>query len=197
MTMKDGYHAIAPGKLAAIVTFLEMNTRPDLSQHVTIPGCEVARVYQPGLAWYRTLFERVGAPWLWSSRLKLDDQALAAILHDPAVEVFALSSKGRDEGYVELDFRKASECELAYFGVTVSQIGTGSARLLMQTALRQAWQRPMRRAWVHTCTLDHPNAVAFYQRAGFKPYARKLELFDDPRLTGHLDRDCAPTVPLL
>ncbi|MFL5217644.1 MAG: GNAT family N-acetyltransferase, partial [Microvirga sp.] len=57
--------------------------------------------------------------------------------------------------------------------------------------------RPIARLWVHTCSLDHPRAVAFYLGAGFRPYKRAIEVADDPRLTGDLPRDAEPQVPLI
>jgi hypothetical protein len=50
---------------------------------------------------------------------------------------------------------------------------------------------------VHTCTLDHPAALAFYQRSGFVAYRRQVEIDDDPRLDGTLPADAAPHVPLI
>ncbi|NMD08644.1 MAG: GNAT family N-acetyltransferase, partial [Phyllobacteriaceae bacterium] len=48
-----------------------------------------------------------------------------------------------------------------------------------------------------TCTFDAPQALPFYIRSGFTPYARMVELHDDPRLSGKLARDASPQVPLL
>ena len=60
-----------------------------------------------------------------------------------------------------------------------------------------AWSRPIRRLWVHTCTLDAPEALPFYLRSGFAPYARKVEVYDDPRLAGVLPPAAAPQVPII
>ena len=64
-------------------------------------------------------------------------------------------------------------------------------------ALARAWAKPIRRFWVHTCTFDHPAALPFYVRSGFKPYALQIEVHPDPRLTGHLPRDVAPHIALI
>jgi hypothetical protein len=50
---------------------------------------------------------------------------------------------------------------------------------------------------VHTCTLDHPAALGFYIRSGFRPFKRQLELSTDPRLDGTLPPDAAPGVPII
>lgn len=139
----------------------------------------------------------MGEDWLWFSRLRMGDAALAAILHDPAVAVFALSVEGRDEGLLELDFREPEVCELAFFGVTTGQIGNGAGRWMMNRAVELAWARPIRRFWVHTCTLDHPGALDFYRRSGFVPCRRQIEIADDPRVLGEAPRTAAPHIPIL
>ncbi|HEY1447300.1 MAG TPA: hypothetical protein VGF33_02075, partial [Caulobacteraceae bacterium] len=63
--------------------------------------------------------------------------------------------------------------------------------------IEEAWSRPIRRLWVHTCTFDHPSALGFYVRSGFAPYAFMVEVLPDPRLTGQLPPDAAPHVPLI
>ena len=54
-----------------------------------------------------------------------------------------------------------------------------------------------RRVLVHTCSLDHPQALQFYIRSGFRPYARAVEVADDPRLIGLAPRDSASWLPLI
>ena len=162
------------------------------------PGAWTLReVDAPTLPWYRDLFRRVGEEWLWTSRVRLNDAELAAIIQAPGIEIYALVVDGRDEGLLELDFRDPGQCELVYFGVTTGLIGTGAARFLMNRALEHAWSRDVRRVWVHTCTLDHPSAVAFYQRSGFIPFRRQIEVADDPRLDGTLSRTAAKHVPVI
>ena len=85
----------------------------------------------PDLDWFRDLYRRVGEEWLWFSRLRMSDAELAAIIHAPRVEVYALVHDGGDEGLLELDFREAGQCELVYFGVTEKLIGSGAGRFLM------------------------------------------------------------------
>ncbi|KRP94132.1 GCN5 family acetyltransferase [Bradyrhizobium yuanmingense] len=196
MIVPDGYSDVPNGKIAAIVTHLEMTTRP--ASRDDPPGAWTLRkVDAPALPWYRDLFRRVGEGWLWFSRARMTDAELAAIIHAPGIEVYALVLDGRDEGLLELDFREPGQCELTYFGVTAGLIGTGAARFLMNRALERAWSRDVRRVWVHTCTFDHPSAVAFYQRSGFRPFRRQIEVADDPRLDGTAPRDAAKHVPII
>lgn len=189
----DGYTPIPPSHVAAVVTYLEMREPPPLRSHEPLPlapiGTDIAR--------YRALYAAIGTPWLWFGRARMSDDALSTILSDPGVEALALVEGGRDTGLLELDWRQPGEVELAYFGLVPEAVGQGRGRRLMDEALRRAFARPIERFWVHTCTLDHPGAVDFYRRSGFRPYARAIEVTPDPRLTGDLPRDAARQIPLL
>jgi GNAT superfamily N-acetyltransferase len=196
MILPDGYSDVPAGKIAAVVTHLEMTERPALR-----PDPEGAwtlrRVPSPDLDWFRDLYRRIGEEWLWFSRLQMADADLAAIIRSPMVDVHALVHEGRDKGLLELDFRDAGQCELAFFGVTADLIGCGAGRWLMNRALELAWSRQVSRVWVHTCTLDHPSALAFYQRSGFRAFRQQIEIADDPRLDGTAPRDAAKHVPII
>ena len=166
------------------VTYLEM-TSP--SQRSAAPGpaepVTVRRAECPALSFYRYLYDTVGADWGWYERWRLSDEALAAIVHDEAVEVFVLYVRGAPAGYVELDRRVGKEVEIAYFGLVPEYIGRGFGPVLLDRALERAWSYGPRRVWLHTCSLDHPKALAVYRRAGFEVYDRRVV----PVKTEHLD----------
>ena len=197
MGLPYGYSEVAPGKIAAVVTSLEMFARPQVRPGPANYGWTVQKVARPDVEWYRNLYRRVGSQWLWFSRLQLSDRELELIIRDPQVEIHALKIAGQDEGMLELDFRQDGECELSFLGLVNSILGTGAGRLLMNRAIECAWSRLIKRFWVHTCTIDHPAALAFYIRSGFRPFKREIEIADDPRLTGLLPRTAAPHVPLI
>ncbi len=195
MLIPDGYHDLPRGALAVQVTYLEMRAPAPLRAERPDAPWTLRRVERPANAWYRDLYRLVGSEWLWSSRLELTDEALAAVITHPDVEVFALEHDGRDEGILELDFREAGECEVGFFGLATRLVGTGAGRWLMNRAITRAWSRDITRFWLHTCSMDSPDALPFYLRSGFVPYQRRVEVFPDPRLTGVLPRDAAPQIP--
>jgi GNAT superfamily N-acetyltransferase len=197
-SLRDGYSVLPPGKLANLVTCLEMTEKPAAKpQPSTHSALSLQRIAQPDLESYRALFRRVGQDWMWFSRLIMPDERLRRILTDPKVEIYTLNDGPAEIGLLELDFREEGQCELAFFGVVPEAIGQGAGRFLMDQAIALAWARPIRRFWVHTCSFDHPSALAFYRRSGFRPYAYAVEVHDDPRLTGHLPRTAAPHIPLI
>jgi GNAT superfamily N-acetyltransferase len=196
MILPDGYSDVPAGKVAAIVTHLEMTARPTPRRDPD-KSWTLRRVETPPLDWFRDLYRRIGEEWLWVSRIRMPDADLAAHLHSPKLEVHALVDAGSDEGLLELDFREAGQCEIVMFGVTAKLVGSGAGRWLMNRALDIAWSRPIERLWLHTCTYDHPAALAFYQRSGFRPFRRQIEVRDDPRLDGTVPREAAPHVPVI
>jgi GNAT superfamily N-acetyltransferase len=190
------YETLPDGELATVVTYLEMRSPPD--HNVPSSPLSLNRVEVPQPEHYRELFRRIGAPWLWFSRLTLDDAHLAAIVQHPKVELdTVLDESGREVGLLELDFREPHECELAFIGLVPELSGKGHGRWLLAEAVRRAWREGVERVHVHTCSLDHPAALSAYRRAGFTPFKRAVERFPDPRLLGILPRDCAPQIPLL
>ena len=209
---RNGYYDVPDGKIASVVTYLEMTAPPPGAAPPERDDLALRPVGEADLAWYRTLYRGIGDRWLWFSRLDLGDAELREILHDPAVEVFAPTRDGRDIGLLELDRRDPENVELAFFGIAPDQIGQGVGRWLMAMAIALAFGAGAegagdlvsrasgagpRRFWLHTCSLDHPAALSFYRRAGFTPYKRAVEIADDPRLRGILPKDTGPGVPLI
>ena len=195
--MLDGYTDLPPGKLANVVTYLEMRTPPLLQVTPTMSGYSVRCEVQPDLDWYRRLYREIGERWLWFGRLRLSDDELRAIVHDQAVDVYALSHGGTDQGLLEFDRRNVPDIELSFFGVTLELIGKGAGRALLQHCLPLAWAHRPQRVWLHTCTADHPAALAFYMKFGFVPYKRAIEIADDPRLIGEIPRSAAQHIPII
>lgn len=173
---------VAPNTLEVTVTYLEMKARPSLPPPPapSVP-CRIARVQRPSVAFYRFLYNTVGEPWLWHERRRIDDDTLAAVVHHPAVWLLVAYAGGEPAGYAELDARQPPDIELAYFGVVPKFIGHRIGPALLRAAIDAAWDRHPARLFVHTCTLDHPKAMACYIKAGFRPYKDVVRRIRDPR----------------
>jgi GNAT superfamily N-acetyltransferase len=187
--LSDGHHEVAAGKIVSIVTHLEMTSRPEPRPEVAAPPWSFERMQRPEPEDYLRVYRAVGDDWLWLGRLSLSHEALSEIIH----------LRGRDggDGLVELDFREPGVCEVVSFGLSQPLIGGAAGRWMMNRAIERAWARPIRRFWLHTCTLDHPAALDFYRRSGFAPFRRQVEVSADPRLVGLAEPDDARHVAVL
>jgi GNAT superfamily N-acetyltransferase len=183
---------ISPGHIGAVVTYLEMTERPTPRPWPASP-LRLERRADPEPAAYRLLFERVGARWLWYSRLAMDDETLSGAIGDVHA---VIDRSGVEVGMVELDFRTEGECLIRFLGLVPELAGRGHGGWLFAQTLALAWRAGVKRVHVNTCTLDHPAALPSYLKTGFRAYRRAFESFPDPRLSGLLARDAAPQIPL-
>ncbi|MET1110078.1 MAG: GNAT family N-acetyltransferase [Allosphingosinicella sp.] len=183
---------VPPGHIGAVVTRLEMKARPPLRPLPASP-LRLERWRDPEPARYRLLFERVGARWLWYSRLRMDDETLRREM----AEVHAIVDRaGIEVGMLELDFRKAGEARIRFLGLVPELAGKGHGAWLFAHALALAWRPGVALVSVDTCTLDHPAALKAYLNAGFTAVGQAFESFPDPRLAGLLPLGAAPQLPL-
>jgi GNAT superfamily N-acetyltransferase len=140
-------------------------------------GLAVVHARRPTVGYYRFLYEGVGRDYNWTTRSKLSDAELAALLNDPRLEVYVLMADGVPAGFAELDRRIDGEVELVQFGLMPEFIGQGLGKYFLQWTADKAWSYGPRRFWLHTCTRDHPAALPNYLKAGFTIY--KEEVKDD------------------
>lgn len=178
----EGADGLGAGQLRISITHLEMTRRPRLPAPPP-PALKLAvlRAEAVSVPFYRYLYNTVGEPWLWYERRLLSDAELAAIVRHPEVDVFVLYAGGEPAGYAELDRRAMPDIEIAYFGLMPDFIGRKLGPWLLHWVIDAAWAREPQRVWVHTCSLDHPRAIAHYQRAGFVPFKQEQKVIADPR----------------
>jgi GNAT superfamily N-acetyltransferase len=152
------------------VTYLQMFDRPGRSVPPPRDGLIVLHARHPTIAYYRFLYDTVGRDWKWTSRSKLSNDALAAIIHDPRIEVHVLMADGVPAGFAELDRRRDGDIELVQFGLLPEFIGQGLGKYFLQWTVDRACSYAPKRFWLHTCTNDHAAAIPNYLKAGFVIY---------------------------
>lgn len=152
-------------------TYLRM-TAPDAlrPRRESPPNARVERVAPCTVERYRALYRDVGGPWHWRDRDAWTDERLAEHLAQPGVSVHVLTVDGAVAGYFELQRHDDGDVELVYFGLVEEYIGRGLGGYLLTTAVDAAWALDATHVWLHTCTLDHPAALANYRARGFEPY---------------------------
>lgn len=193
----DGYTDLPPGKIANVVTYLEMTAPPTLDPPARTDGLCVRPVANPATRWYREMIRLIGEDWMWVHVPLMPEAKLEAVLRDPAVEIYVVERGRAALGVAELNRRAPGEVEIVMFGVVPDAIGTGAGHHLLQGVLDAAFRADTRRVWLHTCTNDHPAALSFYQRAGFTAFKFAIEVMDDPRLTGAYPETAGARIPII
>jgi len=156
------------------VTFLEMKERPPvLPPQQPAVKAAILKAAKPPVHFYRYLYDTIGSDYYWVDRRRMDDAAVAAVIHNPLVELYVLYVEGCPAGMAELDFRDVGTGLLAYFGLMPEFIGRHLGYFFLYHTVANAWMRPISTLLVNTCTLDHPRALPLYQRMGFSPYSRE------------------------
>jgi GNAT superfamily N-acetyltransferase len=135
----------------------------------------VVHAKKPTVAYFRFLYNAVGRDYDWTSRKKLSDAELAALLNDPRLEVHVLMAEGVPAGYAALDRRIEGEIKLIQFGLMPVFMGQGLGRYFLQWIIDKAWSYGPRRFWLHTYTKDHLAALPNYLKAGFEIYKEEIK----------------------
>jgi L-amino acid N-acyltransferase YncA len=164
------------GSRKAVTTwYLEM-TDPGQLQPRRSPKADVrvASVEAPMPELNRFFYTAVGASWFWLDRLPWTYEKWLNYLARPELETWVLTVAGVPAGYAELEAQAKGDVEVAYFGLLPPFIGQGLGAHLLTCAVERGWERGARRVWLHTCSLDHPHALAHYQARGFRLYREEV-----------------------
>ena len=158
-------------------TYLQLGSIQDL-RPVDLPdGVRLQRLATCSVQTSRQLYQAVGEQWNWHDRDAWPDAMLADRLARPQISVWVLTSvDGATLGYAELEQSDDGSVEICYFGLVPSAIGRGIGSGFLSTIAQQAFALGARRVWLHTCTLDHPAALANYEKRGFVSYRRETYL---------------------
>ncbi len=153
-------------QVPAVRTYLEM-LEPPQSRRPLPADCRLERVDPCPPPFFRFLYREVGRDWHWLDRLSWSDETIAEYVGQSGLEIWPLVWRGAPAGYAELHRREGGEVELVYFGLMRHAIGQGIGGPFLSEAMGRAWNADTRRLWLHTCTLDHPNALSNYLARGF------------------------------
>lgn len=171
-------------RVAVLVTFLRMD-RPPADPAPALPAdMTVQRVEVPTVAFYRYLYNTVGADYVWWLRRTMPNTELAHLLRDRGVSIHVLYQGGEPAGFYELDRRMWPDTNLSYFGLMPHAVGTGVGYAFLRHAIDAAWAETPRGVTVNTCTADHPRALPTYLRASFQPVRQVKEVWNVPTRLG-------------
>ena len=182
--LTGAFRSASVTRVGVTVTFLRMDRAPADPPPALPAGMAIERVGAPTVAFYRYLYNTVGADYVWWLRRTMADSELAALLRHPSLSIHVLYAGGAPAGFFELDARPMPDVNLSYFGLLPHAIGAGVGMGLLRHAVATAWRAGVRGMTVNTCTADHPRALPNYLRAGFRILRASAEVWDVPMSLG-------------
>ena len=111
----------------------------------------------------------------WNDRLIWTNQNWICYTSKKNLSTFVLNNNENIAGYFELIFYKdKKEVEIAYFGILEEYFGKKLGGFLLSEAIKQSFLLDIKRIWVHTCSLDHQNALQNYLSRGMKIFKSEI-----------------------
>ena len=121
-------------------------------------------------------YKNIGKNCQWVDRLIWNDLNWYDYISNENLSTYILKEKEEIAGYFELLFNKSTkEAEIVYFGILEEYFGRKLGGYLLSEAIKQSFSMGSSRVWVHTCSLDHKNALNNYLSRGMKIF--KSETF--------------------
>ena len=125
-------------------------------------------------------YKEVGKDFFWRDRLKWSDQDWLDYINNDFFKLYILKYNNKLAGYYELLYDpRALSMEIVYFGIFKEFYGKGIGGYLLTDAILNSFNQKVDKVWVHTCTLDHPNALKNYLARGMKVFKTE-EIFFNP-----------------
>ena len=153
--------------------YLEINSIEKLNtKSVTTNNFTITEATKKNFDLNKFFYKQIGKKHQWVDRLIWQDRNWMDYVANNNLKTYILR-KGDDlVGYFELIFNK-NDCEIAYFGILEEYIGKGYGGFLLSQALIIGFKNA-NRIWVHTCSLDHPNAIENYKSRGMKIFKTEI-----------------------
>ena len=115
------------------------------------------------------LYKNIGKNCQWVDRLVWTDLDWTKYISDEKLSTYILKNKEEIAGYFELLFdNNTKEAEIAYLGILEEYYGRKLGGYLLSEAIKYSFTLGCERVWVHTCSLDHENALSNYLSRGMK-----------------------------
>ncbi|MBU6950388.1 MULTISPECIES: GNAT family N-acetyltransferase [unclassified Hahella] len=155
--------------------YLEMTSPSDLQAKSPVGELQIMECAIRQFEYSRFLYTLVGGAWGWTDKLSWSDDQWRDYAENENLRTWVAYVKGSPAGYFELQKQPERQVEISYFGLAPKFIGQGLGGYLLTQCIREAWSWGAERVWVHTCTLDHPGALANYQARGMRLYLTETD----------------------
>ena len=155
--------------------YLEINSLNDLNEISGSPNEYFLELVDPeNFQLNKFFYKNVGKKHNWVDRLAWTDKNWTEYTTDNKVKTFIIKKKNDLVGYFELIFHKEpNEVEIAYLGLLEEYQNKKIGSFLLYSAIKKAFLEKPNRVWVHTCSLDHKNALNNYIARGMKIFKKE------------------------
>jgi len=144
---------------------------------------EVQIEKKPSIDLCKFFYKEVGKNFFWRDRLKWSDQDWLDYINSDFFKLYILKHNNKLAGYYELLYEpKTNSMEIPYFGIFKEFYGKKIGGYLLTEALSTSFKQKITKVWVHTCTLDHPNALKNYLARGMKIFKTEKIFFNPENL---------------
>ena len=153
--------------------YLEINTINDLKTKPISSDCfSLKEESKDNFDLNKFFYKQIGKRHQWVDRLIWQDKDWLKYISNENLRTYIFKRENDLVGYFELVFNN-NDCEIAYFGILEEFIGKGYGGFLLSEALKIGFKSASR-IWVHTCSLDHPNAIENYKSRGMKIFKTEI-----------------------
>ncbi len=150
--------------------YLEINSLQDLKE-----GYKPSKNYSLNLInpinfqINKFFYKKIGKKHKWIDRLTWPEEKWINYVSLKNVETYVFKFNEDLVGFFELIFHlEKKETEIAYFGILEEYQNKKLGSYLLSEAIKKSFQKNINRVWVHTCSLDHKNALNNYISRGMK-----------------------------
>ena len=120
-------------------------------------------------------YKNVGKKHRWIDRLIWSEQQWIDYVSSKKVKTYVLKRKDDLIGFFELIFHmEKKEVEIAYFGILEAYQNKKLGSFLLCEAIKKSFNKDINRVWLHTCSLDHENALKNYLARGMKIFKSEI-----------------------
>ena len=137
----------------------------------------VEKIDPPDFQLNKFFYKEIGKKHRWIDRLVWNDKNWIDYLNTEGISTYILKYKKDLVGYFEQIFHKSDfETEIAFFGILEEYMGKKLGSYLLSEAIKKSFERGSKRVWVHTCSLDHKNALSNYLSRGMHIYKTEFAI---------------------
>ena len=160
-------------------SYLEINSLRDLREVQKPYGDYSLKLLDPiNFQLNKFFYKNIGKSHNWVDRLVWTEKQWIEYVSNPKVETYVLKAKGDFAGYFELILHlEANEVEIAYLGLLSEYQNKKLGSFILSAAIKNSFLKKPKRVWVHTCSLDHKNALNNYISRGMKVFKTETVLY--------------------